>query len=202
VGDLINHWVSSGGIAAVFALMLVNGCGIPLPSEVIMPLAGYFAASGHLNVVAVVIAGLAGNFIGALIAYTVARRYGRALLLGPGRRLGISASHLDMADRWFARFGYPAVFVGRLLPVVCSYVSFPAGLARVQPVAFAILTLLGAAVWCSVLTAIGYGVGANYDKISGGIGKAAIVLAVLIVLGLAAWFIRGRRSAGRRSAPE
>jgi len=200
VGDLINHWVSGGGIAAVFLLMLVNGCGIPLPSEVIMPLAGLLAAGGHLNVVAVIIAGLAGNFLGALVAYAVARRFGRALLLGPGRRVGISASHLDMADRWFARFGYPAVFVGRLLPIVCTYVSFPAGLARVHPVPFAFLTLAGAAIWCTALTMIGYAVGSNYERISGVIGKAAIVLAVLVVLAVVAWFIRGRRAAARRSA--
>ena len=199
MGDLINHWVSSGGIAVVFLLMLVNGCGIPFPSEVIMPLAGYFAALGRLNVVAVVLAGLAGNFLGALVAYSVARRFGRELLLGPGRRVGISASHLDMADRWFARFGYPAVFVGRLLPIVCTYVSFPAGLARVHPVPFAVLTLLGAAVWCTALTVLGYTVGANYDRFSGAIGKAAIALAVLVVVAVAVWFVRGRRAAARRA---
>jgi len=198
VGELINHWVSSGGIVTVFVLMLVNGCGIPFPSEVIMPVAGLFAASGHLNVVAVIFAGLAGNFLGALVAYSVARRFGRELLLGPGRRIGISAAHLDMADRWFARFGYPAVFVGRLLPIVCTYVSFPAGLARVHPVPFAVLTLLGAGLWCTALTMLGYLVGANYDRFSSGIGKAAIGLALLIVLALVVWFVRGRRAAARR----
>jgi membrane protein DedA with SNARE-associated domain len=203
VGDLIAHWVTSGGTAIVFVLMVVNGCGIPLPSEVIMPLAGAFAATGRLNVVAVVLAGAAGNLVGGLIAYSLARRYGRALLLGPGRRIGISASHLELADRWFSRFGLPTVFFGRLLPVVCSYVPFPAGLARVHPVPFTILTLLGTLIWCSVLTAIGYGVGANYTRFSGAISKAAIVLAVLVVLAVVAWFIRGRRAAAaRRSTPQ
>jgi len=198
VGELINNWVNSGGVLTVFVLMLVNGCGIPFPSEVIMPVAGLFAAQGHFNVVAVIFAGLAGNFLGALVAYSVARRFGRELLLGPGRRIGISASHLDMADRWFARFGYPAVFVGRLLPIVCTYVSFPAGLARVHPVPFAVLTLLGAGLWCTALTMLGYLVGANYDRFSSGIGKAAIGLALLIVLSVVVWFVRGRRAAARR----
>jgi membrane protein DedA with SNARE-associated domain len=202
VGDLITHWVNSGGTAAVFVLMVVNGCGIPIPSEVIMPLAGVLAATGHLNVVAVVIAGAAGNLVGGLVAYSLSRRFGRALLLGPGRRIGISASHLDLADRWFARYGLATVFFGRLLPVVCSYVPFPAGLAKVHPVPFAVLTLLGTLIWCSVLTAIGYGVGANYTRISGGIGKAAIALAVLVVLALAVWFVRGRRAAARSTVSE
>jgi len=199
---VINSWVGSGGAAVIFVLMLANGCGIPFPSEVVMTLAGYFASQGHLNVVVAVLAGIAGNFAGALVAYSVSRRYGRTLLLGPGRHIGISASHLDLADRWFARFGFPAVFLGRLLPVVCSYVPFAAGLARVQPVAFAALTLAGITIWCSALTAIGYGVGANYTRISGAIGKAAIVLAVIVVVAVVAWFVRGRRAATGRSAAE
>ena len=191
---LLTQWVTSGGIAAILLLMTVNACGIPIPSEVIMPVAGLFASQGRLNVVAVVIAGAAGSLLGSLIAYTLARRFGRPLLLGPGRRVGISASHLDVADRWFGRFGYPAVFFGRFLPVVTTYISFPAGLARVHPVPFAVLTFGGALVWCSALTALGYAVGANYTRVSGAIGAVAIVIAVLVVLGLAAWYIRGRRA--------
>ena len=202
MGNLITNWVNGGGIAVILVLMVINGCGIPFPSEVIMPFAGYFAATGHLNVVGVVLAGAFGNLIGALIAYSVARRFGRTLLLGPGKRIGISAPHIDLAEKWFARFGYPAVFFGRFLPVVTSYVSFPAGLARINPVAFAGLSLAGSLVWCSALTALGYGVGANYDRYSGAIGKAAIVIAVIVVAVLAGWFIRGRRASARRRGAE
>ena len=193
MGQLISNWVTGGGVAVVFVLMAINSCGIPIPSEVIMPVAGVFAASGRLNLAAVIIAGVAGNVVGATVAYTLARRFGRPLLLGPGRRVGISASHLDLADRWFARFGLPAVFFGRMLPVVCTYISFPAGLARVPPVRFVLLSLAGAIPWCTGLAFLGYAIGSNYDRVAGPIGKAAIVIAVLIVLGLLAWFIRGRR---------
>jgi membrane protein DedA with SNARE-associated domain len=200
VGQLITSWVSGGGIAAVFVLMLVNQCGVPVPSEVTMPLAGYFASQGHLNVVAVVIAGILGNLCGALIAYTVSRRYGERLLLGPGRRVGISPSHLELSERAFRRFGYPIVFFGRFLPVVTTYVSFPAGLHRVNPAAFAVLSLFGAAIWCSVLTAVGYAIGANYDRVSGPIGKVAIVVAALVVAGLVIWYLVGRRQRATRPA--
>jgi len=193
VGQLITNWVSGGGLAAVFVLMLVNGCGIPAPSEVTMPLAGYFASQGHLNVVAVVVAGILGNFCGALIAYALARRFGERLLLGPGRRLGISHSHLELSERAFARYGYPLVFFGRFLPVVTTYVSFPAGLHRMNVPVFAVLSLFGTAIWCSALTAAGYAVGANYEKLSGPIGKVAIALAALIVVSLVVWYLRGRR---------
>jgi membrane protein DedA with SNARE-associated domain len=200
VGQLITNWVTSGGLAAVFVLMVVNQCGVPFPSEVTMPLAGFLASRGDLNVVAVVVAGALGNLLGALIAYAAARRFGKPLLLGPGRYIGLSASHLELADRAFGRYGYPIVFFGRFLPVVTTYVSFPAGLARMNPVAFSILSLLGATVWCSALTAAGYAIGGNYDKVSGPIGKAAIVVAVLVVIALVAWYVRGRRARAAASA--
>lgn len=200
MGQLITNWVTGGGIVAVFLLMAVESCGIPFPSEIIMPAAGYFAAQGRLNLVAVILAGAMGNLVGSVVAYALARRFGRPLLLGPGRRIGISSSHLDMADRWFSRYGLPAVFFGRMLPVVRTYISFPAGLARVQPVWFAVLTFLGAIPWCIALTLVGYEIGQNYERVSGPISKAAIVLAVLVVIGVIAWYLRGRRARAARAS--
>ena len=199
MGGVISQWVTSGGILIVFALMLINSCGVPFPSEVIMPVAGVLAATGHFNIVAVIVAGIGGNLIGALLAYSLARRFGRPLLLGPGKRVGISASHLDLADRWFDRYGLPAVFFGRMLPVICTYISFPAGLAKVQPVWFAVLSLLGSTVWVTFLGVLGYEVGANYTKVSGPISKIAIGFAVLIAIAVVVWYIRGRRRAASRS---
>ena len=193
MGQLISNWVTSGGVAVVFVLMLVESCGIPFPSEIIMPVAGLFAAAGRLNLAGAIIAGAAGNLIGSLIAYWLAARFGRALLLGPGRRVGIRPSHIELADRWFERYGLAAVFFGRVLPVVRTYISFPAGLARVQPVWFAVLTFAGALPWCIALALVGYEIGSNYDRVAGPIGKVAIALAVLIVLAVVVWYLRGRR---------
>ena len=164
-----------------------------------MPVAGVLAATGHFNIVTVIVAGVLGSLVGALIAYALARRYGRPLLLGPGRRIGISASHLDLADRWFARYGLPTVFFGRMLPVICTYISFPAGLAKVQPVWFGVLSLLGSTAWVTFLALVGYGVGANYTKVAGPISKIAIGIAVLVVIAVVAWYVRGRRRAAARS---
>jgi membrane protein DedA with SNARE-associated domain len=199
MGGVIGQWVTSGGILIVLGLMLINSCGVPFPSEVIMPVAGVLAATGHFNIVAVIVAGIGGNLIGALLAYSLARRFGRPLLLGPGRRIGISASHLDLADRWFDRYGLPTVFFGRMLPVICTYISFPAGLAKVQPVWFAVLSLLGSTIWVTFLGVLGYEVGANYTKVSGPISKIAIAFAVLIAIAVVVWYIGGRRRAASRS---
>ncbi|MGA7987500.1 MAG: DedA family protein [Candidatus Dormiibacterota bacterium] len=193
MGGVIGQWVTSGGLLIVLVLMLINSCGVPFPSEVIMPVAGVLAAAGHFSIVVVIIAGIAGNWLGALLAYALARRFGRSLLLGPGRHVGISPRHLEMADRWIDRYGLAAVFFGRMLPVVHTYISFPAGLAKMQPVWFAGLSLVGSAVWVTFLAVLGYEVGANYTRVSGPIGTAAIVIAVVVVVALIAWYLRGRR---------
>jgi membrane protein DedA with SNARE-associated domain len=193
MGGVVGQWVTSGGLLIVFFLMLVNSCGVPVPSEVIMPIAGVLAATGHFSIVVVIVAGIGGNWIGALLAYALARRFGRPLLLGPGRRVGISPSHLDLADRWIARYGLPAVFFGRMLPVIHTYISFPAGLAKMPPVWFAGLSLLGSTVWVTFLAILGYEVGANYTKVSGPLGTLAIVIGVVVVIAVIAWYVRGRR---------
>jgi membrane protein DedA with SNARE-associated domain len=195
VSNFITHWITTGGIVLVFVLMAAESCGIPFPSEVIMPFAGFFAAQGHISLTGSIIAGTLGNVAGSLVAYGLAARFGRPLLLGPGRRIGISAAHLDLADRWFERHGLTAVLVGRVLPVVRTYISFPAGLARVEPVRFTLLTAIGALPWCIALAAAGYAIGANYSRVSGPIEVAAIVIAVIVVAIVVAWFVRGRRRA-------
>jgi membrane protein DedA with SNARE-associated domain len=197
MGGVIGQWVSSGGLFIVLVLMFVNSCGVPVPSEVIMPVAGVLAAAGHYNIVVVIIAGIAGNWLGALLAYALARRFGRPLLLGPGSRIGISPRHLDLADRWIDRYGLAAVFFGRMLPVIHTYISFPAGLAKMSPVWFGGLSLLGSTVWVTFLAILGYEVGANYTKVSGPIGTAAIVIAAVVGIALVVWYLRGRR----RDAP-
>ena len=195
IGDTVTHWVEAGGIVAVLLLMTAESCGIPFPSEVTMPFAGYFVAQGRLGLAAVVLAGTVGNLIGSLIAYGVAAAWGEPLLLSrPARLVGIRRSHVEMADRWFQRRGLLAVFVGRLLPVIRTYISFPAGMARVDLLRFSGLTFAGALPWCFALTFAGSQVGAGYDQISGPIEKVAIVLAVVVVGGVIAWYMRGRHT--------
>jgi membrane protein DedA with SNARE-associated domain len=195
--SFVQTWVETGGVLIVFVLMAAESCGIPFPSEVIMPLAGYLAFTGSLSLPGAILAGTLGNVAGSLIAYGVAARWGRPLLLGPGRRIGLSARHLDLADGWFERHGLAAVLFGRVLPVVRTYISFPAGLAHVEPVRFTALTAAGALPWCAALAVGGYELGASWDHLSGPIEKVAVVLAVVVVAVIVAWLVRGRRAAGR-----
>lgn len=186
--------VDTYGLIAVFILMAGESCGLPIPSEVVMPLSGALAATGHLNFAAAVGVSSAANLTGSLVAYWFADRFGHPLLLGPGRYVGIRKSHLAMAERWFRRYGLAAVFVSRMLPVVRTYISFPAGFAEVPLGRFIALTFVGALPWNAALAFAGYKAGQHWDQITRPIETAAAVIAILVVLGVVAWFVQGRRS--------
>lgn len=192
----LSNFIASYGLLAVFVLMVGESCGFPFPSEVIMPTSGLLAATGHMNLVAAIIAGAVANLVGSLIAYGVAARFGEPLLLGPGRYIGIRHHHLEMADGWFRRWGLLAVLVGRVLPVIRTYISFPAGLARIDLAKFSVLTLAGALPWCAALAIVGYVLGRNYDRISGPLEKGAIGIAVLVLIVVVVWYVRGREPRG------
>ena len=184
--------VASYGLAGVLILMAFESCGFPFPSEVIMPTAGLLAAAGHMNLELAILAGALGNLLGSLAAFGLAARFGEPVLLGPGRWVGIRAHHLELADGWFQRWGLWAVLIGRVLPVVRTYISFPAGLARIELGKFSLLTFVGALPWCAALTLAGYTLGKNYDRISGPIEKGAIVVALVVVIVVVIWYWRGR----------
>jgi membrane protein DedA with SNARE-associated domain len=193
----VSHFIAAYGLVAVFVLMTFESCGVPFPSEVVMPTAGVLAATGHMNLWAAILAGAIANLTGSLIAYGLAARFGEPLLLGPGRYIGIRRHHLEIADGWFRRWGLWAVFFGRVLPVIRTYISFPAGLARVDLPRFSILTFVGALPWCAALALAGYVLGQNYDRVSGPVQTVAIVIALLVAAGLVVWYVRGRRETAR-----
>ena len=202
--SLLQGWVGTYGLIAILLLMTVQCVGVPFPSEVIMPVAGYLASTGSLNLVAVIAVGIVGNLIGSLIAYGLAAWLGEPVLLGPGRYIGIRRDHVEIADRWFRRHGTGAVFWGRFLPVIRTYISFPAGLARIRLDTFTVMTFLGTLPWTAALAIAGYEGGKNWNRVAGPIGIAGLVLAVVLVLVVIGWFVRGRRRpaiAGSEATP-
>src|ERR1700736_1185845 len=138
--------VSGGGLIAIFVLMALESAGIPISSEIVVPLGGALASGAlagqaHLSFVGVVAASSVGNLLGSLIAYGLVRRYGERFILGPGQRIGLNQGHLKLAQRFFERWGLLAVFLGRLLPVVRTYISFPAGLSKIRTGPFVAATI-------------------------------------------------------------
>jgi membrane protein DedA with SNARE-associated domain len=199
VSSFLIRLISLGGVPTIFLTMAAESAGIPISSEIVVPLGGALAAQGRLSFVLVVAAATLGNLVGSLVAFLLTRRYGRTLVLGPGRRLGLSEGHLRLAERFFERFGSLAVFIGRLLPVVRTYISFPAGLGRMGVVRFSVLTLLGSIPWNLGLAYAGYRLGRDYQAIEHTIGVFTIPLAVLVLILLGVVYLLGRRWLERES---
>jgi len=195
--------VSSGGLVAIFVTMAGESAGVPISSEVVVPLGGALAAQGRLSFWLVVVAATLGNLAGSLVAYLLTRRYGEPFVLSrAGRWLGLSRGHLRLAHRFFDRFGVWAVFLGRLLPIVRTYISFPAGISTVGVRTFTIATLLGALPWNLGLAYAGLKLGQHYDTVSRYLGPVGIPLAILVVVLLALGWWYGRKLGEEEEATE
>jgi membrane protein DedA with SNARE-associated domain len=185
--------VSSWGLLAIFITMTGESAGLPISSEIVVPLGGALASQGKLNFILVVAVSSVANLTGSLIAFYLTRRYGeRVVLSRAGRWMGLSRGHLRLANRFFDRFGLWAVFAGRLLPIVRTYISFPAGVSKIGYLWFTIATLAGAIPWNFALAYAGYKLGQHYAAVSATMSPFVIPIAigVVIVLGLAWWFGR------------
>ncbi|MDE3131583.1 MAG: DedA family protein [Acidobacteriota bacterium] len=189
------HFVRDGGLVAIFLLMVADSACIPIPSEATMMFAGFAAASQidshahhHLTIFGVVVVGVLGNLVGSLIAYAVGRAGRYELIERYGRWLHIKPSHLSSADRWFARYGSAAVLLGRVLPVVRTFISLPAGVAKMPFLRFTILTVIGCVPWVLGLALAGHAIGRNWATVRSGFSYADYVVLVLVVA-WAAWAI-------------
>src|SRR3982751_3979341 len=174
------------GLAGVFVLMLLESACIPIPSEATMLFAGFNVSEGHYSLFEAVAVGSLANLVGSWIAYAVGY-YGRIdILEKQGRKVGIRMHHLQTADRWFERHGDATVFFTRMLPIVRTFISLPAGVARMPFWRFSVLTLAGCVPWVLMLTFIGKEAGSRWDDWKDKLHYVDYGVAVIIVLG-AAW---------------
>jgi membrane protein DedA with SNARE-associated domain len=182
----VQQFIASYGYLAIFVLMVAESACIPVPSEMTMVFGGALAAGAvagsHLNLALVIAAGVAGNLAGSYIAWGVGAYGGRAAWRRWGRFVLLRPSDIDRAYRWFSRHGTKAVFFGRLLPVVRTFISLPAGIARMTPARFGIYTLAGCIPWTAALALAGYAVGTNWQHVVSAFHGVTYVLAAVIVL--------------------
>ena len=200
--DFARNAVTTAGYPGILAAMVAENLFPPIPSEVVLPLAGYEVSQGSLTFTATVLVATAGSLIGALILYAVGRFGGRPAVDRWGRLLRVTHADLDRAERWFDRWGDWIVLFSRLVPLIRSVVSVPAGLMRMSVLRFAVLTTIGSLVWNFLLVGAGYQLGARWEQISALIGRWSDVMLVLAVLSLVAgavWLWR-RRPAPTRTA--
>jgi len=196
--QFVLHSVSGMGYTGIIILMALESSFVPFPSEVVIPPAGYLAAQGHMNIYLVVISGIFGSILGALVNYMLAVYMGRGLLHKFGKYFFMPPEKLDNMERYFNVHGEITTFAGRLIPVVRQYISFPAGLARMNMAKFIFYTSFGAGIWVVVLAYLGYTVGNNIELIKSNLRPITIItmcFLALLVGGYTLWYRKRRKNA-------
>jgi membrane protein DedA with SNARE-associated domain len=193
--DLATEFIGSAGELGVFLLMVLESACIPVPSEAIMLFAGFSVAKGELTLFGVVTAGVLGNLVGSWIAYAVGY-YGRIDLLERNKLIHISPKHLKWADDWFARYGAATVFFSRMLPIVRTFISLPAGVAKMPFWRFTAYTLAGCIPWVLMLALVGEAVGDNWEEWRHKLGYLDYVVLAAIVGGVVYLLIKRRGRGG------
>jgi membrane protein DedA with SNARE-associated domain len=189
--EIVNWIVStvgSLGYPGIFLLMLIESSFIPFPSEVIMIPAGYLASKGDMNIAIAIACGILGSLMGALINYYLAIWLGRPLLIRYGKYVMFKEHHLVQMEDFFARHGHISTFTGRLIPMIRQYISIPAGLAKMNLPIFCFYTSLGAGIWVTILTLLGFYIGENEALIKEYLRDIVIILVIACVAGLAVYW--------------
>jgi membrane protein DedA with SNARE-associated domain len=195
-----SHFVREAGLPGIFALMAISSACIPIPSEVVMLFAGFAVADPgqsashhHLTLVGIVLAGLLGTLVGSWVAYAVGRGGRLELLERHGDKFHMGPAQIERAERWFARYGEPAVLFGRVIPVVRAFVSLPAGVAKMPLGRFTVLSLIGAIPWVLALALAGHALGGDWTSVRKGFEYADYVIVALAVLAIVYAVVRRRR---------
>jgi membrane protein DedA with SNARE-associated domain len=196
---LFQQLISQYGYFAVFVLMLAESACIPVPSEVVMMFGGALAAGAiagaHPALSGIFAAGVLGNVAGSYVSWAVGKYAGQAAIKRFGRRVGIREHEIDQATAWFERHGPVAVLVGRVIPVIRTFISLPAGFADMPPGVFGVYTTLGAIPWTAFLAIAGYALGANWDHVAKDFNYPTYAIAGILVVALVVVLIRRRKAA-------
>jgi membrane protein DedA with SNARE-associated domain len=184
LSGLIIGTISALGYGGIVLMMAIESACVPLPSEVIMPFSGSLVASGRFGLNKVAIAGAVGCLLGSYVSYFAGAHGGRRFLERYGRWLLIAPHELEVADRFFEKWGSPAVFFSRLLPVVRTFIAFPAGVARMRLLPFTIYTLIGSYIWCLVLAYAGLKLGQHWKELAPYFHRFDTAIGLLLAIGI------------------
>lgn len=188
IGSLILQIIGRSGYGGVFFLMALESAAVPIPSEITMPFSGFLAGRGVLNFWIVVFVGTLGNVIGSLALYWIGEYGGRAFISRWGRFFFLKDSHILKAESWFENYGVASVFFGRLLPVIRTYISLPAGIAKMNFWKFNAYTVIGSFFWTLFLTYIGFYLGERWNILESYFRKFDVAI-LIIMAALIAWFL-------------
>ncbi len=205
--SLILDLISTLGYPGIIFLMALESACMPIPSEIVMPFAGYLVYQAEqpgfdgnaMTLIGVSLAGAIGCTLGSIIAYFLGMYAGRPFILRYGKYVLIREKHLDMADRWFEKYGDAATFIARLLPIIRTFISLPAGIARMNFKKFVFYSFVGSLPWTAMLAYVGYALGSDWDEIGSWFrGMDYLIIGGLIVLVI--WYVYRFRK--QKSVPE
>lgn len=201
--NLILDWISDFGYAGIIFLMALESACMPVPSEIVMPFAGYLVwRDGEMSLLGVTLAGSLGCTIGSIAAYVVGFYAGRPLIIRYGKYILIREKHLVMAEKWFEKWGDKATFIARLLPVIRTVISLPAGIAKMNFKKFVFYSFVGSVPWTAMLAYVGYWLGPEWESITG-VFRDLDVIVVVAVIALIAWYVyRIRHENSRENKPQ
>jgi len=202
INQIIIDFISSSGYLGIFFAMFVEGILTPIPSEIIMPFAGYLASTGRFSLPLVILAGSLGATCGSSVAYGIARALGRPIVQRYGRYIFLDERKMDKADAWFKKWGNWGIMIGHTIPGVRSVISFPAGIFKMDFKRFVLFTFLGASIWNTVLASAGYLLGEYYLEFWQALEGWDIVILVAVVAGVAAYLLYQNRKAKEQKADE
>jgi membrane protein DedA with SNARE-associated domain len=198
--NVATDFISSAGYPAVFLLMTLESACVPVPSEAIMLFAGFAVSKGELTLVGIVAAGVLGNLVGSLIGYAIGY-FGRVDLLERNKLFHVNPEWLRRTEGWFERWGDATVFFSRMLPIVRTFVSLPAGVAKMPLLRFSVLTMLGSLPWVVALALLGQSVGDNWESWRHNLSYLDYVVAAAILGGIAWWLLKRHRDNDGDAAP-
>ncbi|THF68779.1 DedA family protein [Deinococcus sp. Arct2-2] len=203
MAEWVQNVMETFGYAGILLLMIVENLFPPIPSELILPSAGFAASRGSLNVVIVLIVATVGSVIGTLPLYYIGRAFGEEKLVAwadkHGKWLTLRGKDIRQADAWFDRHGTKAVLFGRMIPGIRSLLSLPAGMSEMPLPKFLTYSAVGSGIWAALLIGAGYLLGEHYDRVEQYISPISRVILVLLVVGAVAWFVRRKRAQGAES---
>ena len=191
-------FIASWGYVAVAVLMAAENACIPIPSELILGFAGYLIFAGHMSFEGALLAGMVGGLLGSLFAYEVGARGGRPFVDKYGKYFLIKQSHVNVAQDWFDRYGLKAVFFSRMLPVVRTFISLPAGFARVDSKRFFLYTIMGSLPWTAAILYAGMMLGESWTDLMEYGHEASMIFVVVAVIVIAVLYLRWRRKKNRK----
>lgn len=194
ITNFITHTIDSLGYAGVVLLMAIESAAIPLPSEIIMPFAGFLVAEERFTLWGLALAGAIGSVIGSVVTYALGYYGGRPLIIKYGRYVLISEHDLELTEKFFAKFGKLSSFIGRVLPVIRTFISIPAGIGKVPFWSFTFYTFIGSLIWSYLLAWLGLKLGERWDSLSDYFHKFDLLIGVVIIAFIIFWIRRHFKS--------